>query len=229
MLERLTDNKNEKVDAIEQLTLTIKLRNLVSKNAEIEDFYQLVSRQTPIISFIESVFMLLISAYDSTEHGSMQYYLGLEALWMIHDMVVSTEVEQLNELLLTDDGPSNLLQYIDRAMRSNDVALVEMSTMFLSNAMERKETAVIVKDHVPIFDSLYTLLEDIEKLEIYTVTNVLGAISRLCMNDLFEVDQVKRFTGVFATALSMPDPDTKVFAMQALIYLTNNASEEVLG
>ena len=82
---------------------------------------------------------------------------------MIHDMVVSTEVEELNDLLREEvQLPSNMLKYIEMALKSEDVALVEMSTMFLSNAMERKETAVMVTKYVPIFDILHKLLQKID-------------------------------------------------------------------
>ena len=43
--------------------------------------------------------MLLVTSHPQTEKGSVQYFIGLEAIWMIHDMVVSTEVEELNDLL----------------------------------------------------------------------------------------------------------------------------------
>ena len=126
--------------------------------------------------------MLLVTSHPQTGKGSIQYYIGLEAIWMIHDMVVSTEVEELNDLLHESEEPSNLLKYIEMALKSDDVALIEMSTMFLSNAMERKETAVMVTKHVPIFDILYQLLQKIDQLDIYTLNNILSAISRLSMN-----------------------------------------------
>ena len=75
-----------------------------------------------------------------------------------------------------------MLIYVEMALKSDDVALIEMSTMFLSNAMERKETAVMVTKHVPIFDILYQLLQKIDQLDVYTLNNILSAISRLSMN-----------------------------------------------